>query len=88
VKFSCELCKQETAGGESCLDAGLHFGGVELGMIRYGDEEWFAKRPPVGHCHACGVLPGGFHHPGCAMARCPRCGGQLISCECHYDEDD
>lgn len=28
----------------------------------------------------CGVRPGGLHHHGCDLARCPCCDGQLISC--------
>lgn len=38
------------------------------------------------HCHDCNVAPGGAHHPGCDMERCPKCKGQLISCGC-LDED-
>ena len=37
-------------------------------------------------CWDCGVDPGGYHHPGCDMEACPRCGGQLISCDC-WPED-
>ncbi len=33
-------------------------------------------------CHDCNIMPGGFHHPGCDMERCPRCDEQLISCGC------
>lgn len=36
-------------------------------------------------CHDCSIVPGGFHHPGCDVEICPRCGGQLISCDCWCD---
>jgi len=37
-------------------------------------------------CHDCNIAHGGFHHLGCYWERCPRCGGQIISCGC-LDED-
>lgn len=39
-------------------------------------------------CHDCAVEVGSYHHPGCDVERCPRCGGQLISCDCLDDEDE
>jgi hypothetical protein len=38
-----------------------------------------------GRCGDCGATPGYLHHPNCDMERCPRCGGQLISCGCTGD---
>lgn len=35
-----------------------------------------------GKCHDCNAGDGKYHHPGCDMERCPKCGGQLISCGC------
>lgn len=33
-------------------------------------------------CWDCGIQGGNHHHPGCEGERCPRHGGQLISCGC------
>jgi hypothetical protein len=33
-------------------------------------------------CHDCGVKSGKPHKPGCDVEKCPKCGCQLISCDC------
>lgn len=37
------------------------------------------------NCGDCGCAEGELHDLGCDMERCPKCGGQLISCDCAYD---
>ena len=39
-------------------------------------------------CHDCGVLPGEEHQLGCDVERCPKCGLQLIGCNCFTTTDD
>ncbi len=51
--------------------------GTELPAIPRGDDE----------CE-CGVSREECHLPGCDMERCPRCNGQLISCDCLLEEGD
>ena len=72
---SCESCGQPLSDPRGCLPQGGE-------ALRYGDELHPMSFGDT--CRDCGVGRGGWHHPGCAMAECPRCHRQDhrgISCD-------
>ena len=77
----CDWCKQDMLKVKSCpANTEVEFPtGEVLPAIPF-------EGP--GRCHDCYVVAGAFHHPGCDMEVCPKCGGQLISCDCLDDGED
>jgi hypothetical protein len=55
---------------------------IDYDRILNGQEKW-VEGMEQRVCHDCNAKPGQYHHPGCDVERCPRCGGQMISCFCH-----
>jgi len=74
----CTWCEREMRGHVSCTTTAFHRGGTVYPLPPNVDRE---------DCGDCGAPRGGHHHPGCDLARCPACFGQLLSCGCRFDED-
>jgi hypothetical protein len=69
----CDNCEREMTTADGCIAVPVSVNGEELDPVEWDGES---------RCHDCGAMPGGYHHPGCDMERCPSCGGQLIGCGC------
>lgn len=84
---TCTYCNREMTLADSCTERVLHFDGVAYALVANGQERRFGVREDARRrCHDCGVQSDQHHHPGCDMAECPRCRGQLFACGCWFDE--
>ncbi len=74
----CKYCNQEMKTADTC---------IENKYVEFSEDEKLPSsnyhfNETNGRCHDCGIKHGGLHHRGCDVERCPKCKGQLISCEC------
>jgi hypothetical protein len=83
----CSQCNGEMTEHISCLSDLINIGGEDFEPIRWGKERDSRKRVIDFDCRDCGTPPGGVHHPGCCVERCPACRGQALGCPCFYDPD-
>jgi rRNA maturation endonuclease Nob1 len=71
---------------DDSIQSFVSVGGNKFNRVRYGEEQddWGADRQT---CHDCGVRKGELHIFGCDVERCPVCGGQVVYCECKFDDE-
>ena len=83
----CNVCNKEMSKAAGCTSGFLvdknkkHWEKIKVGDDRegwgYEDQE---------RCGDCGAKVGYYHHDGCDIERCPKCNGQLLSCDCDFPE--
>jgi hypothetical protein len=82
----CKTCGGEMTQGISCSPTvRIKIGGVDYRPIRWTDEPEWRYEHITFQCGDCATPPGGVHHPGCCVERCPACLGQSLGCECNDD---
>lgn len=80
----CNFCEREMTTAKGCVEhVYLLRDGKQVEPIKVGVEGWIE---PNERCTDCGAKYGEYHHIGCDVERCGVCGGQLITCECEYDD--
>ncbi|OQX23930.1 MAG: hypothetical protein BWK80_23515 [Desulfobacteraceae bacterium IS3] len=79
---ACKFCGKEMIGAASCIEYLIAIEGKKYPPVPYkGNSDGFFRKEVL-RCPDCNVLPGGFHHVGCSMEICPKCGGRWIYCRC------
>ena len=72
----CRYCGHEMNEG-GCKKHWYMIDGQMYEAVKFGDPR--EQLPDdIEVCHDCGVVRGEYHHAGCDMERCPKCGSQLI----------
>jgi hypothetical protein len=85
----CKECKQGMRESDGCREFPIPMkDGDTLAPVKHGEETRADWGRDGKRCHDCAAKVGHFHHPGCDVEECPKCGGQLWGCECLlYDKE-
>lgn len=81
----CEHCQLYMNVSVGCSRSKIDFKDKTYKRVKFDDgsgggDGWATEKGQ--RCHDCGCLPNHYHHYGCDVERCPKCGGQLITCDC------
>jgi hypothetical protein len=74
----CEDCQQVMDVGAGCIFTHVQVSedGEIFKRVALGEEPDDWGDP----CHDCNVTSGQYHHAGCDVERCPKCGNQMLGC--------
>ena len=80
----CRFCGKEKTGAASCRENRIVIDGMNYHPVPFkkksGSE--FKKEQAPARCPDCNVMDGGYHHVGCSLEICPKCGFRWVMCRC------
>ena len=78
IAVTCRACNRDKRVATSCTIAKVRLAnGRVLPRVRFFPLDGASLDP---RCPRCNVGPGGLHHLGCSLERCPSCGQQTSVC--------
>lgn len=85
----CNVCNKEMKTAKGCKFPYLvEVNGLKYKRLKFGtvEEDWGEIGPIKAdeRCGDCGTTKNHLHHDGCDIERCPKCHGQLLSCDCNF----
>lgn len=81
--YICKFCGKDMQHSNGCAVRIVRIDGTDYARIPVGGaHDYHEHFRPDARCNDCGAKKGFYHHPHCDMERCPRCGGQILSCDC------
>lgn len=78
----CKICGKDMLRAAGCLGYTLLCDGKRYSRIPAGESEFEKEMMDWERCPDCHAKKGYFHHWGCDVERCPKCGMQILNCDC------
>lgn len=81
----CNICGREMLTADGCIGDPIPYADGKLfPRLKFYDPDGRKN----GRCPDCNAKNGHYHHWGCDQEKCPRCGWQMISCDCVLEGED
>lgn len=80
----CTFCGKEKTGAVSCLESRIVINGLKYRPAPFKKKAGveFKKEQTPSRCPDCNVADRGYHHVGCGLEICPKCGFRWVTCRC------
>lgn len=74
----CSHCNQDIKFTNTCICKPIFYGDKKYLPVKFGDEKGYKSE----RCVCCNVKKDCYHHAGCEIEECPKCGEPLSICKC------